>query len=125
MRREITLKEALAVWKEEMEAIVWDVALPKAAAAGFKGVASFDSEGGKYRLTLRENLNEPGKGLITVEVKKTYQEELEGRSISLVNRKGDVLLEGEITEGRVAQKVERIRDIDITQLFVKPKGGLE
>lgn len=121
MGREVTLKEALCAWKRRREAIVWDVALPKAAATEFKGVMSLYTEGNKYRLTLRENLDDPEKGLITVEVNEPYREELEGRSILLVNRKGDVLLEGKIVLGRVAQEVEGIKDIELKELFAKPK----
>lgn len=125
MKREITLKEALNVWGEwrrlEMEAIAWDIALPKAAATGFEKVMTLYTEGGKYRLTLRENLDEPGKGLITVEVNKPYQDQIEGKNILLTNRKGDVLLEGRIVSGTVAQKVERIKEIDLKELFIKPK----
>lgn len=129
MKRGITLKQALESWgewkRQEMEAVVWDIALPKAAATEFKGMMSLYTEGNKYRLTLRENLDEPGKGLITVEVSEPYQEQLEGREILLVNRKGDVFLEGKIVLGRVSQMVERIKDIDIKELFVKPKERLE
>ncbi|MBU0568640.1 hypothetical protein KJ693_10290 [bacterium] len=125
MKREVTLKEALDSWgqwkRREREAAVWDVALPKAAATGFEGLMSLFTEGGKYRLTLRENLDDPQKGLITVEVSKPYREQLEGRDILLANKRGDVLLKGKIVSGRVAQKVERIREIDLKELFVRPK----
>lgn len=128
MKREVTLKEALNSWGQwkrreglKREAAVWDVALPKAAATGFEGVMRLYTEGGKYQLILRENIDDPEKGLIVVEVSEPYQEELEGRNIQLANSKGDVLLEGRVSSGRVAQKIEKVRDIDLKELFIKSK----
>jgi hypothetical protein len=120
MKREITLKEALSIWKEHKKTIVRDFAVPKTATTKFTGVMNIITEGGKYLLTLTENIDEPDKGLITVEVNNPYKDELEGRCIQVVNKKGDVLLKGKITSGRVAQKVEKIQDIDLNQIFIKP-----
>ncbi|MEW6619234.1 MAG: hypothetical protein AB1422_07855 [bacterium] len=125
MKREVTLNEALTLWgqwkQQEREAIVWDIALPKMASTEFQGMMSIYTEGKKYRLALRENIDEPENGLITVEVSEPYQNQIEGRSIIVTNDKGEVFLEGKIVSGRVAQKVKKIRDIDLKKLFVKPK----
>lgn len=102
---------------EEGEA--WDFSLLKAAApkeGQWSGEVS--TSGGRYLITLRRSREDPGKGVITVQVRESYRETLEGKSILLYDIGGRVLLRGMIFEGEVSQVITDI-DITIPRFFIK------
>jgi hypothetical protein len=56
-----------------------------------------------------------------VNVEPAFRDQLEGTEIKVVDGRGTVLLEGKIVLGSISREIEKIKDIDLTKLFVQPK----
>ena len=102
---------------------VWDMALPKAAASQrLELPKTISTEGGKYLVIIRRSLGETNRGLVTLQVRPAYLEQLEGRRIILRDGKGLVLLDGVIRGSQASQEVEDLDSID-PRFRVEPGEG--
>ena len=114
------LKELNKMFEAQKATEALDIALPQ--LAGTRNLGRFmriETEGGKYTLTIRQSLKDPGKGIITVEVARNLREKSEGSTIILKDCKGRKLLEGTIVNGQVSQKIEDFHDIDIKRFMIE------
>jgi hypothetical protein len=116
----VCLKEIKGMVECRKEAETWDVALPKAAATEGEWPKKIRLEGGKYTVTIRRNIHEVNKGLVELEVEKSYQKRLEGKSIQLLDGQGLICLEGDIYQSKLSQEIENLDAVNLKRLTVRP-----
>ena len=105
-----TLLDGMEEAEERM--VLWDVALPKAAATPVEGARKIPTEGGRFTIEVRQHLSDPNKGIIAVQVSHQFRETLEGRTVTLRDGSGKVLLSGRIINGEVSQEIDDLDAVD-------------
>jgi len=69
---------------------------------------------GRFILGLLPRLDNPEKGMVTLEAVADGEMSVEGRYFTVRDRNGLVLLEGMLRHGRLARTCEKLSDIDLT-----------
>ncbi len=87
--------------------------LKAAATEGPKGPLSLRSACGRFALNLLPQMDNPEKGMLTLETVGSAEADLEGRRVLLRDAKGLVILEGKLRHGRLARLCENISGIDL------------
>jgi hypothetical protein len=99
---------------QEEEASSMTYGLLKAAATDKpKGPISLRSICGKFLLNLLPRVDDPEKGMVTLETTGPEDASLEGRHVTVRDGKGLVFLEGTLRHGRLARLCEILSDIDL------------
>jgi hypothetical protein len=75
---------------------------------------SMRSRCGRFILGLFPQVDNPHKGMVTLEAVADREPSAEGRHCTIRDRNGLVFLEGKLHHGRLARTCERLRDIDLT-----------
>lgn len=91
---------------------VFDRALLSAAASRSQGYIKLIAEEGKYSIEIIPHLTDKNRGLIVLMVLPPFLEQLEGRTIVLKDARERVLLQGVITDGKIAQKIDNLAAIE-------------
>ena len=101
------------------EAVGWDLALAKAAAAPLSAPVAVSTECGKYSIALYPRAGVTDEALVTVEVLPPFQAVLEGARVTVRDRGGRELLSAPIVLGRASGRVRKLASIDCTRLTVR------
>lgn len=108
-----TLNDLLAGMEDAEERMrLWDIALPKAAATPVEEMRSIPTEGGRFTIEIRRHLTDAHKGIIAVQVSHQFRDTLEGRTVTLRDGAGKVLLQGRIINGEVSQEIDDLDTVD-------------
>jgi hypothetical protein len=73
---------------------------------------------GKFFLGLLPQMDNPENGMITLELESKTASELEGHKATVIDHKGRTLLEGALCQGRLARRVEKLSNINLTRWTV-------
>ncbi len=87
--------------------------LKAAASEGPKGPLSLRSTCGRFTLNLLPQMDDPKKGMITLESVATEDDEPRKRNVTIRDAKGLVILDGKLRHGRLARRHENISNIDL------------
>ncbi|MBW2215602.1 MAG: hypothetical protein JRF34_00160 [Deltaproteobacteria bacterium] len=87
--------------------------LKAAATEGPKDPLSLRSACGRFALNLLPQMDNPEKGMVTLETAGSAEADLEGCRILLRDANGLVILEGKLRHGRLARLCENISGIDL------------
>ena len=120
IRCPVCLQEVKDIIECRKEAEAYDFALPKAATSETEWPKKIRLEGGKYTVTIRRNIHETDKGLVVLDVEKSYQKTLEGKSVQLLDGQGLICLEGIIFHARISQEIENLGAVNLKCLTVRP-----
>ncbi len=85
--------------------------LKAAATDGPKGPLSLRSSCGKFTLNLLPQMDDPGKGMITLESTTDGNHDLKERNVTIRDANGLVILDGKFRHGRLARRCDNITDI--------------
>ena len=116
-RRAITALEELETGEADQEGTVpqFTYGMREAAAtAGSGEPLSIQSRCGRFVLGILPKVNDPEKGMITLEAVADEDMSVEGKSVMLRDRNGRLLLEGTLHNGRLARLCENLSGIDLT-----------
>lgn len=116
-RRAITILEDLKREEAEPEESVPDFAygMREAAATGRPDEpVSIRSRCGRFVLGILPKVNDPEKGMVTLEAVADEEISVEGKSVMLRDRNGLLLLEGTLRNGRLARLCEDLSRIDLS-----------
>jgi hypothetical protein len=116
----VCLQELKELAQSVREAEGWDTALPKVAASEMRGPVRVPTEGGKYTIIIRRSVTDEQQGVITVEVAPPYRAQLEGKSVTVRDGQGRLLVRGRIINGEVSQVVEDLAGL-IPRFLVEPE----
>ncbi len=97
---------------EEAAFRMWDLALPKAAASDMEGPWKIATEDGKYTIEIRPHISDENRGIITVQVSPQNSDALEGKTVTLKDSQGRVLLKGRIINSEVSQEIDGLDRIE-------------
>lgn len=102
---------------EEQRYVSWGML---EAAASDKSIEAMrlKSSCGKFFLGLLPQVGNPEKGMVTLELDSKTASELEGRKATVRDHGGRILLEGAISQGRLARRIERLSDINLSHWTV-------
>ena len=102
---------------ERRGAPVLDYGLLEAAEArGPAPARRLRSRSGSYVLTLSPNVDDPARGLVTLEVDPTFAPGLEGRRVKVhAIASGEVLLDGAVKSGYLARRCEDLAALDLSR----------
>ena len=71
---------------------------------------------GAYVLTLSPNVDDPSRGLVTLEVDPAFAPGLEGRRVKVhASTSGEVLLDGVVRSGYLARRCEDLAAVDLSR----------
>lgn len=102
---------------EEQRLATWGML--EAAATGKSGEAlRLKSTCGRFLLGLLPQMGNPEKGMITLELDSETALEMEGHKATIRDFQGRILLEGVLTQGRLARRIENLSDINLTRWTV-------
>lgn len=85
-----------------------------AASLEPKEPVTMRSSCGRFILGLLPRMDNPDKGLVTLEAAADGAMSVEGRRFTVRDRNGLVMLEGRLQHGRLARPCERLRDFDLS-----------
>ncbi|BBO92954.1 hypothetical protein [Desulfosarcina ovata] len=105
---------AVAIEEDEEDRYMSYGMLEAAATEDTSESVSLQSTCGKFTLSLLPRLDDPEKGMITLEAVGSSEFDLEGQRVVLRDRKGRTLLEGKLRHGRIARNCENLTDIDLS-----------
>jgi hypothetical protein len=88
--------------------------LEAAADTGPKQPLSLPSRCGSFHLGLLPSMDDPDKGLLTLETAGEMAESLEGRRVTVRDRNNTLLIDGHLHEGRVARPCDRLSTLDLS-----------
>lgn len=88
--------------------------LEAAASAGPVQPLNMPSHCGSFCLGLFPNIENPEAGLLTLEVTGHTTEGYEGRRVTVRDKKGIILIDGPIHEGRIARPYSQLADLDLS-----------
>jgi len=96
-----------------------------AASLEAKEAVSIRSSCGRFILGVLPQVDNPDKGLVTIEAAADGEMAVEGRHFTVRDRKGRVVLQGRLRHGRLARTCERLMDLDLSAwtLLVDEKEG--
>jgi hypothetical protein len=87
----------------------------EAAASSGPGEAfTMRSSCGRFTLGLLPRMDDPDKGLVTLEAVAEGGMSVEGRRFVVRDRNGVVVLDGRIRQGRLARTCDSLRDLDLS-----------
>jgi hypothetical protein len=69
---------------------------------------------------IRRNIHEKNKGLIILQVESEYRDTLEGEAVHLLDGQDRIFLKGKIINGEVSQEIEKLDEVDLQFLKVRP-----
>jgi len=116
-RRALTAVDELesAEGMEEEEFPVMAYGMREAAAtAKPEEPVNVRSSCGRFNLGVLPRLDNPQKGMVTLEAVADGEMSVEDRHFTVRDRNGLVLLEGRLHQGRLARTCEKLADIDLT-----------
>jgi len=116
----ICLQEVKDIIACKKEAEAWDFALPKAATSEPQWPKKIRLEGGKYTVIIRRNIHEKNKGLVILQVEGDYRDTLEGKTVRLLDGQDRICLQGKIIKGEVSQEIEKLDEVNLQFLKVRP-----
>jgi hypothetical protein len=116
----VCLQELQELAQSLGESECWDTALPKAAASEMRGPVRVPTEGGKYTIIIRRRVADERQGVMTVEVAAPYRAQLEGKSVTVRDGQGRLLVRGRIINGEVSQAVEDLAGL-VPRFLVEPE----
>jgi len=96
-----------------------------AATAKPEEPLSMRSSCGRFIFGLFPRLDNPDKGMITLEAVADGEISVEGRHVTVRDRNGLVLLEGRLRHGRLARTCENLSEIDLTTWTLVVDGKKE
>lgn len=99
--------------------------LKAAATVEAREPVSSLSSCGRFRLNIEPPLEKEDKWLVIVEMAKDVETYLEGRDIEVRDRKGRVLLDGKIKQGRMARFWTTLEDFDLSNWTLIEKNKEE
>ena len=74
------------------------------------------TQSGSYVLTLSPNVDDPSRGLVTLEVDPTFAPGLEGRRVKVhASASGETLLDGVVRSGYLARRCEDLAAVDLSR----------
>lgn len=85
-----------------------------AASLASREPVSMRSSCGKFVLSLLPQVDNPDKGLVTIEAAADGTMSVEGRHFIVRDRNGIVVLEGKLHHGRLARACDRLTDFDLS-----------
>ncbi len=88
--------------------------LEAAASTGPLQPLNLQSRCGSFCLGVLPSMGNPDKGLLTLEAIGQIAASLEGRRVTIRDRRGTVLIDGHLHEGRVARPCEHLGEIDLS-----------
>lgn len=97
---------------------LFDVAMPRKAAAGIGDILKVTAEGGRYLIIIRRFLAERNRGVITVQALEPLSQDLKGKVLIVKDGSGRILVRGGIANGEISRKLESIDDIDDTNFAI-------
>ena len=89
-----------------------DYAAAMAAASLTRGPKRISTRGGKYTIEIRPHISRENRGIVTVQVAPRYRDELEGRTLTIKDRQGRVLLQGRIINSEASQEIDGLDQIE-------------
>ena len=89
-----------------------DYAPAMAAASLTRGPKRISTQGGKYTIEIRPHLSRENRGIVTVQVAPPYRDELEGRTLTIKDRQGRVLLQSRIINSEASQEIDDLDQIE-------------
>ncbi len=116
-RQAVTAVEELdsneAVDAETSQPVVYGL---RQAAASFESREPFSlrSSCGKFVLGVLPQVDNPDRGLVTIEAAAEGEMPVEGRHFMVRDRNGRVVLQGRLHHGRLARTCERLNDLDLS-----------
>ncbi|MCP4623091.1 MAG: hypothetical protein GY850_06120 [bacterium] len=110
---------------EQMPFSVSHGMLEAAATEGKKRSLRLNSKCGKYTLGLNLQMDDPGRGMITLEAATAEGVSVEDRQVTVRDRNGLVLVKGRLRNGRLARVHDNISEIDLTTWTVFLKNEEE
>jgi hypothetical protein len=87
--------------------------LKAAAAPERQEPLTLKSDCGRFTIRILPQLGEPERGMIAVEASPEHAAGLEGKEVTLRDRRGRVLLQGRLRQGRVARRAQDLSGIDL------------
>jgi len=102
---------------EEHRFVAWGM-LEAAATDKPVEAVRLKSSCGKFFLGLLPQMGNPENGMITLELESDSASELEGHKATVRDHKGRILLEGALCQGRLARKIEKLSNINLTHWTV-------
>ena len=85
-----------------------------AATAKMVEPVSTNSVCGRLKLSLLPRRDDPSWGMVTLEVSKGHERMFEGRNVTVRDYKKRTLLKGTIQQNRLARRIDRMDDVDLT-----------
>ncbi len=116
----ICLQEVKDIIESRKKAEAWDFALPKAATSEPQWPKKIQLEGGKYTVSIRRNIHDKNRGLVILQVEGDYRDTLEGKTVHLLDGRDRICLKGKIINGEVSQEIEKLDEVDLQFLKVRP-----
>ncbi len=99
---------------EEEPSIAGYGMLKAAAAPGPPEALSLQSACGGFMLGILPEIDNPARGLVTLEATVEKAERMEGRRLIVRDRAGAVILEGRLYEGELVRRHENLPGIDLS-----------
>ncbi len=86
----------------------WDFALSRAAASDTTAPHTIATRSGLYTIEIRPHLSDANRGIIAARVAAAHREELEGKTVTVVDSSGRALLQGRIINGEASQEIDAL-----------------
>ena len=64
--------------------------------------------------------DEKNKGLVILQVEGDFRDTLEGKTVHLLDGQDRICLQGKIIKGEVSQEIEKLDEVDLQHLKVRP-----
>lgn len=106
-----------AVDYKENRFVTWGI-LEAAATDKPAEALRLKSSCGKFILGLLPQMGNPENGMITLELESNTALEMEGHKATVRDRNGRILLEGALCQGRLARRIEKLSNLNLTHWTV-------
>jgi hypothetical protein len=102
---------------EEQRFVTWGI-LEAASTDKTMEAVRLKSSCGRFFLGLLPQMGDPENGMITLELESKTASELEGHKATVRDHKGRILIEGALCQGRLARRIEKLSNINLTHWTV-------